>query len=95
MLRVPTTKEPEMNTRKPMVSTVNANTARREVAVVVEHADWQSFSRAVLPRARKEFRSWIYANVMFGDLCEVAANLGGGALRTDPNRCVSVVYFTY
>jgi hypothetical protein len=78
-----------------MVATVHADKKRREVAVVVEHGDWQSFSRAVLPRARKEFKQWVRENIVFGSLAQTAANLGGGALLTDPRRCVSVVYFTY
>lgn len=78
-----------------MIATVNANTARREIAVVVEHADFQSFSRAVLPKARKEFKRWVSENIMFGSLAETGANLGGPDVLGQPRRCFSVVYFTY
>lgn len=76
-------------------ATINADTKNRQIAVVVEHEDWQSFSRAVLPRARKEFKRWVSEHVMFGSLAEVSADLGGPAVRDNPRRCFSVVRFTY
>jgi hypothetical protein len=78
-----------------MVATVHANEQRREVAVVVEHEDWQSFSRAVEPRARKEFKRWAYEHVMFGQLAQVGASLGWHTVREQPRRCISVIRFTY
>jgi len=79
----------------PMTATVNADTAHRTVKVVVEHADWQSFSRAVQPRAKKEFKRWIYENVMFGDLMHTRSSLGWHDVRDTPGRCLSVMTFTY
>lgn len=84
-----------MSKLPPMAATLNVNPTRREVAVVVEHDNWQSFSRAVLPKARREFKGWVSENIVFGSLAEVGSNLGGGQLRDQPLRCVSVVYFTY
>lgn len=79
--------------RIPMVATVNADTAHRTVTVVVEHADWQSFSRAVLPRATKEFKAWVRDHIMFGDLRRHDASLAWNTTRD--GRCISWVKFTY
>lgn len=76
-------------------ATVNADTAHRTVTVVVEHEIWQSFSRAVLPRGRKEFKRWVSEHIMFGDLREEAADLGGKYLRGTTTRCLSTVTYTY
>lgn len=79
----------------PMTATVNADTKRREIAVVVEHDHGQSFSRAVMPRARKEFKRWVSENIMFGDLAQTGADLGGAYIRDSKVRCTSIIHFTY
>ena len=78
-----------------MIATVNADTAHRTVTVVVEHADWQSFSRAVQPRAKKEFKRWVSEHVMFGDLLHTRSSLAWHDVRDVPGRCLSFMTFTY
>jgi prophage tail gpP-like protein len=78
-----------------MTATVNADTAHRTVTVVVEHADWQSFSRAVEPRAKKEFKRWVSENIVFGDLLHTRSALGWHDVRDVPGRCFSFMTFTY
>jgi hypothetical protein len=78
-----------------MTTHLNVDTAHRTITVVVEHTVWQSFSRAVMPRARRDFKRWIYENVMFGDLRQTVADLGGQYVRGDSTRCFSTVTFTY
>ena len=78
-----------------MVATVNADTKRREVAVVVEHADHQSFTRAVFPRARKAMKGWVSESIMFGLPYAESANLEVGDVRDMAGRSVSIFHFTY
>lgn len=78
---------------QPMVTTVNADTKNREVAVIVEHADWQSFSRAVRPRGTKEFKRWVRENIVFGSLERKRESLAW--FKTHEGRCISIMYFTY
>lgn len=78
-----------------MTATVNADTAHRTVTVVVEHADWQSFSRAVQPRATKEFYRWVSENIMFGDLLHTRSSLGWHDVRDVSGRCLSFMTYTY
>lgn len=78
-----------------MTATVNADTVHRTVSVVVEHADAQSFSRAVEPRAKEEFRRWIREHVVFAHMAYVAASLAWHDVRDTSGRCLSVMTFTY
>lgn len=80
---------------QPMNATLNVDTAHRTITVVVEHTVWQSFTRAVMPRARKEFRRWISENVVFADMRQTLADLGAEYVREDSTRCISTVTFTY
>lgn len=80
----------------PMTAFINDDRKHRTITVVIEHDVFQSFSRAVVPRAHKEFKAWIYAHVMFGHLQQyVAADLGAGRLPTNKDRCLSTMTFTY
>lgn len=79
--------------QRKMETTVTADTANRRVIVTVEHEDWQSFSRAVIPRARKEFKGWVREHIMFGDLQEVGTSLGYHSTRE--GRCISFMTYTY
>lgn len=80
---------------KVMEATINEDKKHRCITVVVEHENWQSFSRAVIPRAKKEFRRWVSENIMFGDLAHVASSLGGEYIRDSKTRCISTLTFTY
>lgn len=87
-----------MNTKaktRTMVATVNADQANRTVSVVVEHEVWQSFSRAVAPRARKAFKRWIYESIMFGEPREIKASLAEWPVRDEDGRWISVFHFEY
>lgn len=85
-----------MTTKTPtMTATVNADKAHRTVTVVVEHADWQSFSRAVQPRATKEFKRWVSEHVMFGDLLHTRSVFGWHDVRNTSGRCLSFLTYTY
>ena len=76
-----------------METTVTANTKAREVIVTVEHEDWQSFSRAVTPRARKEFKSWLREHIVFGSPTETDRHF---AWHTTPSgRCISRIHYSY
>lgn len=78
-----------------METTVTDDQKNRTVLVTVEHSSWQSFSRAVEPRARKEFKRWVYEHVMFGELRQRSASLAWHTLRNQPERCISHFVFTY
>jgi hypothetical protein len=78
-----------------MTATVHADTAHRTVTVVVEHAGAQRFSRAVLPRANKEFKRWISAHVMFGELRRVATSLAWHDVKDTTDRYLTTATFTY
>lgn len=80
-------------TAKKLEATVNANKDRREVTVVVEHEDWQSYSRSVQPKAKKEFKRWISENIMFGSLAITDALYLD--TTTHEGRSLSVFFFTY
>lgn len=82
-----------MSKQQPMVVTVNEDKKNRKVAVVVEHADWQSFSRAVGPRARKEFKRWVSEHIVFGHLAETGQSLGW--FTTLEGRCISIFHYSY
>jgi len=73
------------------------NTKAREVQIVIEHDHGQSFSRAVKPRALKEFKKWTYEHIVFGDpmLMSAGTILGGQYIRDSKERCLSVFRFTY
>lgn len=49
-----------------MVTVVEADTTARTVTVEVTHDPAQSYTRAILPRANKDFKRWISENIMFG-----------------------------
>lgn len=76
-----------------MQTTVTANTNRREVIITVEHENWQSFARAITPKARREFRNWIRENVMFGDLREIDRSFAWFSTRA--GRCISFIRYSY
>lgn len=65
---------------------------KRTVYVSVIHDPGQSYSRAVTPRAKKEFKRWVSANIMFGDLVLVSSR---HSTVSTLERCVSVFTFTY
>lgn len=77
----------------PMKATVDADTKTRSVAVTVEHGLAQSYSRSVIPRAKKEFKAWISENVMFGDLRMTSCDWD--SLPVVDNRAFSIIHFTY
>lgn len=78
-----------------METTVTDDQKNRTVLVTVEHSSSQSFSRAVVPRAKKEFKAWVYEHVMFGQLRLVSDSLAWHTLRDQPERCISHFVFTY
>lgn len=49
-----------------MVATVEKHPQNRAVRVMVEHDPYQSYSRAVKPRAFKELKEWAYENFISG-----------------------------
>lgn len=51
---------------KTMTTTTVADKSERTVSITVEHDPAQSYSRAVKPRAFKEFKNWTRENIMFG-----------------------------
>lgn len=81
--------------RIPMEVTVNEDRAHRKVSIVVEHADWQSFSRAVLPRANKAFKGWVRENIVFGSLTRENCSLAWHDVRDQTGRCLSVMTYSY
>lgn len=83
-----------MSTRLPaMTATVQADTKARTVAVTVEHGIAQSYSRAVIPKAKKVFKRWASENIMFGDLRLVSCDWD--SLPTVDKRAFSIIHFSY
>lgn len=78
---------PEMKTH------VHADIKHRIVTIVVEHDPGQSFSRAVIPKARKEYRRWLSTKIMFGKPTEHSHSLGW--FDTPDGRTLSVTRFGY
>lgn len=80
-----------------MIATVNADKKNRRVQVVIEHDHGQSFSRAVEPRGKKEFKKWLSENIVFGLPVYKGQGtiLGGPYIRDSKERCLSVLCFTY
>lgn len=84
--------------RRKMVTTVTADTKNNLVSITVEHEDWQSFSRAVIPRANKEFKQWLQdARPIFSGhgLVREGTSLAEHSVREDDSRCVSVFRYSY
>lgn len=84
--------------RRKMVTTVTADTQNNLVSITVEHEDWQSFSRTVIPRANKEFKRWIQeTNPIRGsyDLYRASTSLAEHSVREDSTRCISVFRYGY
>ena len=78
---------PEMTTH------AHADIKHRVVTIVVEHDPAQSFSRAVIPKARKAFRRWVSTKIVFGHLQEYSHTLGGH--DTPDGRTLTVCRFGY
>jgi hypothetical protein len=64
----------------------------RTVYVSIQHDPGQSYSRAVTPRAKKEFKAWVSENIMFGELELVKSSFASVSVL---GRCISVFTFTY
>lgn len=77
----------------PMTTHVHADVKHRIVTVVVEHDQGQSFSKGVIPRARKDFRRWVMDHIVFGKLTEQTHLLG--VADTPDGRALSAVRFGY
>lgn len=76
-----------------MEATVHADKSNRVVLVVVEHADYQSFTRSVVPKAKRVMKQWVSENIVFG-----LPYLSDGSLAwhtTPDGRCLSHFVFTY
>ena len=76
-----------------MTTHTHEDMRHRTIIIVVEHDPGQSFSRAVLPKARKAFRRWVAEHIVFGKLVEHGATLGYH--DTPDGRTLSVVRFGY
>lgn len=81
--------------RIPMNTHINVDTTHRTVTVIVEHADWQSFSRAILPRANKEFKRWIREHIVFGELVRTNVSLAWHDVLGAKGRCITTATYTY
>lgn len=81
--------------RRKLGTTVTEDTKNRLVTVTVEHDDWQSFSRAVIPRADKEVKRWVMENNVPHGLFRASTSLAHHTVRDDSTRCISVFRYGY
>lgn len=65
---------------------------KRTVYVSIQHDPGQSYSRAVIPKAKKEFKRWVSENIVFGELELVETRFANVSVL---GRCISVFTFTY
>jgi len=81
--------------RRKLGTTVTEDNRNRLVTITVEHDDWQSFSRAVIPRADRELKQWMRGNNVSGGASRVSTSLAHHTVLGDSTRCISIFRYGY
>lgn len=91
-----------MATRLPnMKSIIHSDSKHRRFVVVVEHSMYQSYSKAVFPKVKRDMKKYLEQNhgyvVTYIDSSDLGTEYTRGTeeLPADQRRVISLFYITY